>query len=76
MYAKETWVLVSLGAQVQPQIILDPDYPPDYPSISYDYGSTNEIAKIGIIRSRRWFQKLIFFFRFGYLFSFYRKNCF
>ena len=29
---------VSLGAQVQPQVILDPDYLPDYFSVSYDYG--------------------------------------
>ena len=32
------WVLVSSGTQVQPQIILDPDYLPDYLSVSYDYG--------------------------------------
>ena len=31
------WVLVSSGTQVQPQIILDPDYLPDYISVSYDY---------------------------------------
>ena len=32
------WVLVSSGTQVQPQIILNPDYLPDYLPISYDYG--------------------------------------
>ena len=37
MYAEVTWVLVSSGTQVQPPIILDPDYLPDYPSITYDY---------------------------------------
>ena len=31
------WVLVSSATQVQPQIILDPDYLPDYLSISYGY---------------------------------------
>ena len=30
-------ILVSLGTKVQPQIIIDPDYLPDYLSISYDY---------------------------------------
>ena len=37
MYAEVAWVLVSSGTQVQPQIIIDPDYLPDYLSISYDY---------------------------------------
>ena len=32
--------LVSLGTQVQPQIILDPDYLPDYLSVSYGYDFT------------------------------------
>ena len=31
------WVLVSSAIQVQPQIIIDPDYLPDYLSVSYDY---------------------------------------
>ena len=30
MYSDVAWVLVSLGTQVQSQIILDPDYLPDY----------------------------------------------
>ena len=38
MYAEVAWVLVSSGTQVQPQIIPDPDYLPDYLSVSYDYG--------------------------------------
>ena len=38
MYAEVAWVLVSLGTQVQQQIIPDPDYFPDYLSVSYDYG--------------------------------------
>ena len=37
MYAEVAWVLVSLGTQVQPQIVPDPDYLPDYLSVSYDY---------------------------------------
>ena len=43
MYAEVAWVLllVSSGTQVQPQIILNPDYLPDYLSISYDYGFTD-----------------------------------
>ena len=31
------WVLVSSETQVRPQIILDPNYLPDYLSVSYDY---------------------------------------
>ena len=31
MYTEIPWVLVSSGTQVQPQIILDPDYLLDYP---------------------------------------------
>ena len=46
MYAEVAWALVSSGAQVQPQIILSPDYLPDYLSVSYDYGSTNPITSI------------------------------
>ena len=37
MYAEVAQVLVSLGTQVQPQVILDPDYLLDYISVSYDY---------------------------------------
>ena len=38
MYAEVAWVLVYSGTQVQSKIILDPDYLPDYPSVSYDFG--------------------------------------
>ena len=50
MYAEVAWVLVSSGTQVQPQIILDPDYLPDYLSVSYDYVLTqlNNIKAIVI----------------------------
>ena len=37
MYAEVASVLVSSGNQVQPQIIVDPDYPQDYLSVSFDY---------------------------------------
>ena len=37
MYAEVAWVLVSSRTQVQPQVILDPDYLPDYLPVSYDY---------------------------------------
>ena len=35
MYAEVAWVLLSSETQVQLQVILDPDYLPDYLSISY-----------------------------------------
>ena len=38
MYAEVAWGLVSSGTQVQPQIILNSDYLPDYLSVSYEYG--------------------------------------
>ena len=34
----EIWALISSRTQVQTQIILEPDYLPDYPSVSYDNG--------------------------------------
>ena len=37
MYAETALVLVSSAAQIQPQVILDPDYLSDYLSASYDY---------------------------------------
>ena len=33
IYAEEAWVLVASGTHVQPQVMLDPDYLPDYLSI-------------------------------------------
>ena len=35
-YFEIAWVLVSPRMQVQPQIILGPDYLPDFLSVSYD----------------------------------------
>ena len=43
MYAEVAWVLVSSGTQVQPQIIPDPDYLPDYLCVSYDYDKSNTV---------------------------------
>ena len=45
MYAEVAWVLVSSGTQVQPQILLDPDYLPDYLSISYDNVNTENLLR-------------------------------
>ena len=38
MHAEVAWVLVSSETQVQPQVILNPDYLLYYLSVSYDYG--------------------------------------
>ena len=46
MNSKVAWILVSLGTQAQSQTIFDPDYLPDYISISYD--SALNLAKKGI----------------------------
>ena len=49
MYSKVAWVLLSSGTQVQPQVILDPAYLPNYLSVSYGYG-----LKSYIYRSSHW----------------------
>ena len=43
MNSEVAWVLVSSGIQVQPQIILDPDYLPDFLSVSYDCDITAQL---------------------------------
>ena len=43
MYAEVAWVLVSSGTQVKPQVILDPNYLPDYPFLAYDYDFCNSV---------------------------------
>ena len=48
MYAEVGWVLVSSGTQVQLKIILDPDYLPENPSVSYDYDNIG--VSCGIIK--------------------------
>ena len=40
MYAEVVWALVYSGTQVQQQIILVPNYLPDYLSVFYDYGTS------------------------------------
>ena len=47
MYVEVAWVLVSSRTQVQLQILLDPDYIPDYLSVSYGYGFS-KAAKLWI----------------------------
>ena len=49
MYADVTWVLVPSGSQVQPQVILDPDYLPDYLSVCYDYGCTIDFSFVQVL---------------------------
>ena len=49
MYAEVAWVLASLRTQVQPQIIPDPDYLPDYLSVSYDYDAINHSIKQSLL---------------------------
>ena len=46
MYSEVAWVLVSSGTQVQPQVILDPDYLPDYLSVSYGYGPDHHLPPL------------------------------
>ena len=41
MNSEVAWVLVFSGTQVQPEIILDPDYLTDYLFVSYDYVLVN-----------------------------------
>ena len=57
MYAEGALVLVSSGTQFQPQVILDPDYLPDYLSVSYDNDDNlkNEIQFI--IKSNEYLAK-------------------
>ena len=48
MNSEVAWVLVSSGTQVQPRIILDPDYLSDYLFVSYDYALSNVPPKAGL----------------------------
>ena len=45
MYSEVAWVLVSSVTKVQAQVILDPDYFPDYPSFSYDCDLSKDARK-------------------------------
>ena len=55
MYAEVAWALESLGTQVQPQIIPDPGYLPDYLSVSYDYA----FLEYSLLRSSYFFFRLV-----------------
>ena len=47
MNSEVAWILAFSGTQVQPQIILDQDHPPDYLLVSYGYGiNTNHGFRI------------------------------
>ena len=50
MYSEVAWVLVSSVTKVQAQVILDPDYFPDYPSFSYDC-DLSKVARKKIVSS-------------------------
>ena len=50
MYAEVAWVLVSSTTQVQPQIILDPDYLPDHLSVSHDYVTQNKLPQGSVLQ--------------------------
>ena len=43
VYSEIAWVPVSSGNQVQLETKLNPDYLPDYLSVSYDYGKTENL---------------------------------
>ena len=51
MFAEAAWVLVSSGTQVQPQVILNPNYLPDYLSVSYDSVRNDNLYIYYIIKS-------------------------
>ena len=57
MYFEVVCEQVSLGTKVQPQIILKPDYLPDYLSVSYDYGlikgSTYRVSTVASLLTYR-----------------------
>ena len=40
LHSEVAWVLVYSGTEIQRQITFDPDYLPDYLSVSYDYDLT------------------------------------
>ena len=68
MYAEAPWVLVSSETQVQSQVILDPEYLPDYLSGSYDYGFINLLIFLNTLKKSRC--------RFAYLFVSFPKSFF
>ena len=46
MNSEVVLVLIPSGTQVKPQIILSPDYLPDYLSVTYDHSFNKFIATI------------------------------
>ena len=56
MYSEATWVLVSFGTRVQPQMVLDPVYLPDYLSVSYGYHKV-ENSRVNIFYKKNVFCK-------------------
>ena len=56
VYAEIAWALVSSGTQVQKQLILDPDYLPEYLSVSYGYGYIYIVCTVLLRESweRKW----------------------
>ena len=68
MYAEAPWVLVSSETQVQSQVILDPDYLPDYLSGSHVYGFINLFIFLNTLKKSRC--------RFAYLFVSFPKSFF
>ena len=68
MYSEVAWVLISPETQVHPQIILEPDYLPNYLSVFYDYGeyfSCHKKKKIALFKEeflyRKSFLDIIFY---------------
>ena len=64
MYSEVAWVLVSSETQVQLQIILEPEYLPDYLSVSFkpNYGNKRLLVLVQEkkIFSKKCFGKIIF----------------
>ena len=46
IYSEVVWVLVFSKTQIRLQIILNPDYLPDYLSVSYDCGQNGKYDKV------------------------------
>ena len=59
MNSEVAWVLVCSGTQVQPHLILEPGYLPDYLSVSYDYEKNNGAKRM--IRQKQLYFSFISF---------------
>ena len=70
-----TWTLVPSGAQVQPKIILDPDYLPGYLSVSYDYSLRQFVtteSSLNMMKSASYFMlKALFILKIFTFFSYH-----